>query len=194
MPERSITASIRQDGKTLNPELTDSWKEGLARLVRTPPFSRLMLWAMHLVIPRQRIGVALVTFNAREEVLLLRHVFHPAAPWGLPGGWLGRRESPADGLVREVREETGLDVRLGPPAHVSHGTSPAHIVMAYLGWVHPGPLRLSHEIIEARWFSPGRLPSPLFQFTRQAIAAGLELNRALERPSHDPAAQGAQVA
>lgn len=154
-------------------QLTDTWKEGIARLVRHSPFDRLMAWGVRLTVPRQRVGVALVTFNANEEVLLLRHVFHTANPWGLPGGWLARNEAPGDGLTRELREELGLGVVLDGPIHVSHEKAPAHIILAYLGRLQPGPMRLNAEIIEARWFGLDRLPRPLWPFTERAIAAGL---------------------
>lgn len=158
-------------------QLSDTWKEGIARLVRRSPFDRLMAWGVRLTVPRQRVGVALVTFNANEEVLLLRHVFHTANPWGLPGGWLARNEAPVDGLTREMREELGLGVVLEGPIHVSHERPPAHIILAYLGRLQPGPMRLNAEIIEARWFGLDRLPRPLWPFTERAITAGLSHSR-----------------
>lgn len=136
-----------------------------------------MAWGVGLVVPRQRLGVALVTFNANEEILLLRHVFHVTNPWGLPGGWLGRNEAPADGLARELREELGLGVSVGPPVHTAQEGPPSHIVMAYLGWLRPGQIRLNAEIIEARWFSVDNLPQPLWPFTEKAISAGLAHSR-----------------
>lgn len=154
-----------------------TWKEGIARLARRQPFSGFVAWGVRLIVPRQRIGVALVTFNAEGEVLLLRHVFHPTYPWGLPGGWLGRDEAPADGLRRELREELGRESELGPPALISHEGPPPHIVMAYLGRLRPGEMRLNNEILEAQWFAPGNLPRPSLPFTERAVAAGLALAR-----------------
>ena len=55
-------------------------------------------------------GVTAVIHNRRGEVLLLEHAFRKRYPWALPGGWIGRREPPEEAVVREVKEETGLDV------------------------------------------------------------------------------------
>ena len=161
----------------MNVQLTDTWKEGLAQLIRRRPLSGLLAWGVRLTVPRQRVGVALVTFNENEEILLLRHVFHTSHPWGLPGGWLGRNESPESGLARELREETGRELIVGPPIQTAHERSPSHIVMAYLGWLQPGPVRLNAEIIEARWFALDQLPRPLWSFAESAIVAGLSLKR-----------------
>ncbi len=47
-------------------------------------------------------------------VLLVRRAFPPRqGEWSLPGGRLELGESLADGVAREVREETGLDVDVG---------------------------------------------------------------------------------
>jgi ADP-ribose pyrophosphatase YjhB (NUDIX family) len=157
--------------------LTD-YKEEIARLVRRPPFNRLLTLGVRLFVPRQRVGVALVTFNSDEEVLLLRHVFHTQNPWGLPGGWLARNEAPPDGLRREIREELALGVTLGPLLQLAHESVPPHLVVAFLGRLDPGPMRLNSEIIEARWFGRDNLPQPLWPFATRAIDAGLTLWRA----------------
>lgn len=180
--------------RDVNVQLSETSKESIARLVRRRPLSGLMAWGVRLVVPRQRVGVALVTFNANEEVLLLRHVFHTANPWGLPGGWLGRNEAPADALAREMREEIGRDILIGPPVHVAHEGPPPHIVMAYLGWLRPGMMKLNTEIIEAGWFPLDRMPRPLWPFTERAIAAGLALARTTPRPTATDAAVSRAVA
>ncbi len=177
-----------QSATSPQPTVGTPWKEQLAALIRLQPVKWLMAGGVRLVVPSHRIGVALVAFNEEDELLLLRHVFHPETPWGLPGGWLGRHESPADGLVRELREETGLTVTIGPPALVTHQPGPSHLIMAYLGTVQPGPITLSAEILEARWFALSDLPAGTHPFTRQAARAAQPLRQLGRRPSSELAA------
>lgn len=165
--------------------MVNSWKESVARLVRRQPFRGMMAWGVRAAVPRQRVGVALVAFNADEEVFLLRHVFHTAIPWGLPGGWLARDEAPACGVARELREETGLSAIIGPAVCVAHEPSPAHIALAYLGWIAPGTMALNAEVLEGRWFAADELPRPLSPFAQQAIAAARPLFRQLPQPAEE---------
>ena len=66
---------------------------------------------------RERVGPALVLVagtgavipDDAGRVLLLRR--SDSGLWGLPGGAIDPSEAPAQALVREVREETGLRVR-----------------------------------------------------------------------------------
>lgn len=124
-------------------------------------------------MPRHRIGIAVVVLNDEGRVLMLKHVFHPYAPWGLPGGWLDRGESPRRGALRELREETGLSARLGPVLHITRQTEPDAVNIAFMACDLEGELHLSSEILEARWFAPDALPEPLFVFTRDAIDAAV---------------------
>ncbi len=104
---------------------------------------------------------------------MLRHVFHPYYEWGLPGGWLKKNEAPEVGVLRELKEETGLTAVLGSAVSVSHSLQPPHIGIAYGGRLAGGDLQLSHEIIEASWFSVDNLPTPLSPHTHQAIRAAV---------------------
>lgn len=56
------------------------------------------------------VGVKALIFNTEGEVLLLERD-HPIKKmyWDIPGGRLQKGESLMDTLVREVKEETGLD-------------------------------------------------------------------------------------
>ncbi len=49
--------------------------------------------------------------NAADELLLVKPLFPPRR-WGLPGGKVGKRETPHAAAVREVREETGIEVEV----------------------------------------------------------------------------------
>lgn len=65
--------------------------------------------------PRPAIGVSAIIFDDEERVLLIRRGTPPAQGfWHAPGGKLEAGEGLAEGVRREVREETGLAVEVGP--------------------------------------------------------------------------------
>ncbi|MBA2773637.1 MAG: NUDIX domain-containing protein [Nocardioidaceae bacterium] len=67
-------------------------------------------------IPVQRLA-ARALLRRGDEVLLARIAgtgYGTAGTWTLPGGGVDHGEHPEDSLRREVLEETGLDVDLGP--------------------------------------------------------------------------------
>jgi ADP-ribose pyrophosphatase YjhB (NUDIX family) len=71
--------------------------------------------------PVQRTAAYAVLTDPDGAVLLVRGSPRSdySGRWFLPGGGVGHGEAPDDAVVREVAEETGLDVRLtGPPRGV----------------------------------------------------------------------------
>lgn len=156
--------SIRQNG----------WKAQAAKLTKSQFGIWLMRLGVWLIVPRQRIGVGLVALNDANEVFMLRHVFHPYYEWGLPGGWLKKNEAPDAGVLRELREETGLTAVLGPTVSVHHDVDTAYVGIVYVGQLNPGRLQLSHEILEAQWFPYHDLPEPITYLTEQSIRAAVE--------------------
>lgn len=137
--------------------------------MRLAPMRHGLRLGLSLLVPRHRVGVNLVGFDPAGRILLLKHVFHPFVPWGLPGGWLARGEAPEACLRRELAEETGQTARLGPLLLTASKPDPQHIVLIYAGFIDPAPLRISQEILAADWFSRNSLPDPLLEATRRAI-------------------------
>lgn len=125
-------------------------------------------------VARHRIGVGVVGFNNQRQVLLLRHVFHPKSPWGIPGGWLDRNESAEEGALRELKEETGISAVLGPVIHIVHEPKPAHFGIYYAAKIERDPLVLSAEIIEWGWFDTDKLPERMLPSVRRAIVTAVE--------------------
>jgi ADP-ribose pyrophosphatase YjhB (NUDIX family) len=66
-------------------------------------------------LPRPSIGVSAIIFDGQERVLLIQRAKPPAQGyWHVPGGKLEAGESLVEAARREVKEETGLDVNIGP--------------------------------------------------------------------------------
>src|SRR5262249_44615051 len=124
--------------------------------------ARRYQWRLVWLTPAKfMVGVAGVVFDERGRVLLLRHRFWPEGSWGLPGGYAHRRETLADALARELREETGYrveDVRL---LQVVSGYR-LRIEVVFTARLAGGPFTL-HERggLEGGFFSPAALPEGL---------------------------------
>jgi 8-oxo-dGTP diphosphatase len=106
--------------------------------------------------PKFSMGVVGVVFNESGQVLFVEHVFHPYLPWGLPGGWVERREDPAITVQRELREELGMEVEVGPV--VALKTEGQHVDLAYLCYPRSPVMALSYELLDYRWLDPTELP------------------------------------
>ena len=114
---------------------------------------------------RQRIA-AYAVITRGDEILLCRLAPKVASreTWHLPGGGVDFGEHPADAVVREVHEETGLEVAVGEVAHVAsaitgQNSTPRHAVRLYYDAVLVDPANATPSVqevdgstIDARWF------------------------------------------
>ena len=104
-------------------------------------------------------------FNDREEVLLQRR--GDCDQWGFPGGTVELGETPQMAAVREVKEETGLDVQVGDLIGIytdfdvvcSNGDQFQSILIAYELTVTGGELFCDQtETLDLRYFPLNNTP------------------------------------
>ena len=133
---------------------------------------------------RPIVGVGAVIVDG-ERVVLVKRAHEPLkGQWSLPGGTVEVGETLHDAVAREVREETGLDVRVGPLVEVldrihlsDDGRVEYHFVLLdYRCTVASGTLTHGSDAADVSWASVNELARyHLSDPAMRVIARALEL-------------------
>ncbi|HUL72954.1 MAG TPA: NUDIX hydrolase [Vicinamibacterales bacterium] len=132
---------------------------------------------------RPIVGVGAVVRDDDGRVVLVKRGHAPlAGEWSLPGGTVEVGETLEAAVVREIREETGLLVVVGPVVEVfdrilpdEHGRVRYHFVIVdYLCRIRGGKLEAGSDVEDAALVAPEALdPYRLNEKARSVIAAAL---------------------
>ncbi len=157
-------------------------KRRFSALVRGSSVLRFGLSVVARVIaPRQPVGAVGAVFDDEGRVLLVEHVFRTDFPWGLPGGWVERGEAPEHTVGRELGEELGLTVDVGPlllseqVGMTDQSTHPRHLGLAYGCRLTGGVCTPTSEVASVEWVRPHEIRRELAPFQHRAVMRGAEV-------------------
>lgn len=104
------------------------------------------------------IGSLVIVFNKKGEVLLFHHTYRNN-PWGLPGGYIGKREHPKVSIKREVFEESGLKISKLKQIALKLDKDLSRLQVFYIAKECIGKFRPSAEVSKAQYFDINKLPA-----------------------------------
>jgi len=146
-----------------------------SRIIELPPTEVRQRLSTEFGYITPKIGADAAIFDDEGRILLMKRSDDDT--WCLPCGWLDPNESPAEAVVRETKEECGLDVRplqlvdvftRKPSAAFGPHTA---VAVVYFCEVVGGALRLSHEGTELRYWPVAQVPIWHGIHQRYALAA-----------------------
>ncbi len=132
----------------------------LLRIWRTLPMWVHVL-AMRMYRAKFRAAVAAMIFDEQGRILLFKHTYRKFE-WGIPAGGLEYNEQPADAIVREFFEETGMELQVERMLLAESSREDRNISLIYLCKIAGGTFKESHEISEMKYFEVDDLPRMLF--------------------------------
>jgi 8-oxo-dGTP diphosphatase len=117
-------------------------------------------------------ATAAAVLHDENDLLLVKRAMEPArGEWCLPGGFVELDETPEQGVLRELREETGLEGTVDHLIGVVPEASPLYgplIIIGYEVSAHGGRLKAGDDAAEVKYFPLRGLP-PLAFDSHQAL-------------------------
>ena len=125
---------------------------------------------IHFVEAKVGVGICVIEDG---RILLVKRKFSPEkGKWSIPAGFLDKGDAPKAHAIREVFEETGLEVSVLGLIDVFYNAPQedgAGVFVLYRGQIEGGQLEAGDDASDAHFFAPGELPELAFASTRHAI-------------------------
>jgi 8-oxo-dGTP diphosphatase len=160
-----------------------------SRLLKAGDPERLVCAACGFIFyldPKVAVGTIIRDDDGR--VVLVRRAIEPGyGLWVFPGGYVDRGEEITAAAIREAREESGLEVRLGELVNIYSYPGASPIIIVYTATVTGGALcRDDDECLEAGWFAADQVPweALAFRSTREALQEYFGTVRAAAKVPH----------
>ena len=148
------------------------------RIVKPTEPKRLVCLNCSFIFYQDPKVVAGTIFTLDGRIALLKRGVEPAmGKWVFPGGYVDRGESVHEAAIRETKEESQMEVKLGPLLNVySYPRSP-NIIVVYVAEAVGGELAAGDESVEARVFAPTEIPwnDLAFDSTKDALKDYIKL-------------------
>ncbi len=115
--------------------------------------------------------VAAVVLASRDgRLVLVRRGIEPAlGQWSFPSGYVDRGEAVEEAAIREVREETGLEVKLDRLVGLYSRSGSPVVLAVYSASVVGGTLAPGPEVQEVGLFHPDEMPPLPFPHDEQIL-------------------------
>ncbi len=135
--------------------------------------------------PVHIVSVGGLIENEEGKILLIKS---PDRGWEIPGGQVEEGESLTDALIREVKEETGIDIKVNELTLVNSnitkrvqpdGVTPIGSIVSFgfTGKAVSGELTTSEESLEVDWFDKDKILDIIDEdFTRDKVKYMLSYN------------------
>jgi ADP-ribose pyrophosphatase YjhB (NUDIX family) len=102
------------------------------------------------------IGAFAIILDEQDRVLLCHRRDYDL--WNLPGGGVELNETPWECVIREVKEETGLDVEVESLAGIYSKRNETDICFSFICKVTGGKISLTDEADILKYFAVNEIP------------------------------------
>lgn len=100
--------------------------------------------------PKHSLSAGAVVLNDEGKILLIKG---PRRGWEFPGGIIENGETIQQGIIREVKEETGIDIELKKFCGIYQNLDASVCATCWLAKAIGGKIRTSSESLEVGFYT-----------------------------------------
>ena len=131
---------------------------------------------------KPKVGLGIIIVNEDGKILVGKRKGSHAPYYSIPGGSLDLGETFEEGAIREVKEETGLDIKNSKVIAVSNNVETfknegVHFISVFLftkDFSGIPSIIESEKCEEWLWSDPKNLPTPHFEASQNGVGCYLE--------------------
>ena len=123
---------------------------------------------------RYSVSANALIFNDQGEVLLSHRTDKDR--WNFPGGAMELGETPVEAVIRETKEEIGVDIEVVRLLGIYTKPTEADVVFAFLCRIVSGTPTTSSEADRNEYFSPDKLPQNMSEYQIMRIHDAVKNN------------------
>lgn len=132
------------------------------------------------IYPTPNISVRVLVTNEKNQLLMVKE--NVEGKWAVPGGWCDVFETVSENAIKEVKQESGYDVKLNRLLGVfqrerykDYPTLVSEVVHYFSASVIGGGPLHNHETSEVQWFDFHQLPELSKKTTSKEIQRALHV-------------------
>ncbi|MES9739024.1 NUDIX hydrolase, partial [Peribacillus frigoritolerans] len=103
-----------------------------------------------MAFPKHRLAVSVAVLNNKNEILLVKNW---KRGWEFPGGYVENGESLHSAAIREVKEESGIEIQLSKMCGLIQDVNNSRCTVLFLGNPLSGTLIGGDDALDARYYS-----------------------------------------
>ena len=117
-----------------------------------------------------KVAIVILIENSKSLLLVKRDIEPYIDHWSFPSGYVDRGENTKDAAIREIKEETCLDIKITQLQGVYSGKGSVVIIVYKAIALDINKGKAGEEVKEIKWFPVNNLPSLPFPYDDEIIA------------------------
>ena len=117
-----------------------------------------------------KVAIVVLIENSKNLLLVKRDIEPYINHWSFPSGYVDRGENTKDAAIREIKEETCLDIKITQLQGVYSGKGSVVIIVYTAIPLDINKGKAGEEVKEIKWFPVNNLPSLPFPYDDEIIA------------------------